>query len=88
MHSDITLDIMDDVTASLWSAFCHFSHEVCPAFNTKELCREANAHYHRQTQNPNQRKKAKPFDGELLKKTLICLQCLYGHKPTQTPQTM
>ena len=69
MHSDITLDIMDDVTASLGSAFRHFSHEVCPAFNTKELHREANARRRRQTQNPNQTKKAKPFNGELLKKT-------------------
>jgi hypothetical protein len=69
MHSDVTLDIMDDVTASLGSAFRHFSHEVSPAFNTKELRREANARRRRQTQNTNQRKKAKPSDGELLKKT-------------------
>jgi hypothetical protein len=68
MHSDLTLDIMDEVTASLGDTFRHFSDEICPAYNTKELPREANARRRRQSKKPNQTEKAKPSDGTLLKK--------------------
>jgi hypothetical protein len=69
MHSDTTLDIMDEVTASLGDTFRHFSDEVCPAYNTKELPKEANARRRRRQSNkPNPSKKAKPSDDAPLKK--------------------
>jgi len=43
MHSDLTLGVMDEVTSSLGKAFRHFQGKVCPAYNPKELPREANA---------------------------------------------
>jgi hypothetical protein len=45
-------------------------YDICTTFgnNTKEPCREANAHHHCQKQNANQTKKVKPFNGKLLKK--------------------
>lgn len=65
MHSDVTLDIMDEVTASLGEAFRHFRDEVCPGYNTKELPREADARRRRSEKT----KKAKSPDGGPLKKT-------------------
>jgi hypothetical protein len=59
---------MDEVTASLGDAFRHFSDEVCPAYNTKELRKETNARHRRQSNKPNPTKKAKPVDGTPLKK--------------------
>lgn len=43
MHSDLTLEIMDEVTTSLGKAFRQFQNNVCPTYNSKELPREANA---------------------------------------------
>jgi hypothetical protein len=68
MHSDTTLDIMDEVTASLGDAFRHFSHEICPVYNTKELPREAGARRRRQSRKSTSTKKAKPFDGTPFRK--------------------
>jgi hypothetical protein len=64
MHSDLTSDIMDDVTASLGEAFRHFSDNICPKHNTKELAREANARRRRQSKKPNPTKKGRPSDGK------------------------
>jgi hypothetical protein len=69
MHSDLTLDIMDQVTASLGDAFRHFSDKVCPAYNTKELPREANARHRRQSKKPNATKNTQPANGTPRKKT-------------------
>jgi len=69
MHSDLTLDIMDQVTASLGDAFRHFSNEICPAYNTKELTREANARRRRKSKKPNATKNTQPANGTPLKKT-------------------
>jgi len=60
MHSDTMLDIMDEVTASLGDAFRHFSEEICPAYNTKELPKEANARRRRRSKKPNPTEKAEP----------------------------
>jgi hypothetical protein len=49
MHTDITLDIMDEVTTSLGNAFREFKTKVCPAYETYELPREQAARYHRQS---------------------------------------
>jgi hypothetical protein len=61
MHSDTTLDIMDQVTALLGNAFRHFSADVCPTYNTKELPREAEAR-RRRRQHADSTKKAEPSD--------------------------
>ena len=69
MHSDLTLDIMDQVTASLGDAFRHFSKKICPEYNTKELTREAHAHRRHQSKKPNATKDIQPANGTPLKKT-------------------
>ena len=43
LHSDDTLDIMDDVTVGLGVQFCEFHDKICPKFQTQELPREAAA---------------------------------------------
>src|ERR1700723_3228028 len=50
-HSDLTLDIMDDVTSSLGETFRQFNADVCSAYSTKELAREATAR--RRRKNPD-----------------------------------
>jgi len=44
MHHDLTLDIMESVTACLGKLLRSFANVTCPAFKTKELRREADAH--------------------------------------------
>jgi hypothetical protein len=58
---------MDEATASLGEAFRDFSHNICPAYNTKELHRETDARCRRQSKRVNP-SKTKPSDGEPLKK--------------------
>ena len=48
MHIDPTLDILDDVTVDIGNAFRTFNNETFPAFDTRELPREANARKRRQ----------------------------------------
>jgi hypothetical protein len=43
MHTDQTLDIMDDVTTEMGTEFRAFSGNTCSAFNTRELPRETAA---------------------------------------------
>lgn len=43
LHSDLTLDILDEVTITLGQEFRTFKNKVCPTFHTKELPREASA---------------------------------------------
>lgn len=45
LHSDLTLDIMDEVTTTLGQEFRNFQQKVCPSFHTKELPREAEVRY-------------------------------------------
>ena len=47
MHSDLTLDVMDEVTTCLGKAFRHFEDKVCSAYNANELPCEANARHRR-----------------------------------------
>jgi hypothetical protein len=42
LHSDLTLDILDDVTTTLGEAFRHFQQAISPAYSARELPREAN----------------------------------------------
>lgn len=48
-HSDLTLDVLDDVTTALGKAFRHFQQEICPVYNTRELKREVDARRRRQS---------------------------------------
>jgi hypothetical protein len=48
LHTDPTLDIMDSVTVSLGTKLRHFAKVICPAYNTRELQREADARNRRQ----------------------------------------
>ena len=59
MHSDLTLDVMDEVTTDLGKAFRHFEGEICPAYNATELPREADARRRRHRQNTGTTGKAK-----------------------------
>jgi len=43
MHTDLTLDIMDDVTTEMGAEFRMFSATTCSAFSTQELPRETAA---------------------------------------------
>lgn len=43
MHTDQTLEILDDVTVQIGADFRAFKNKICPAFNTRELRRETNA---------------------------------------------
>lgn len=47
LHSDPTLDIMDEVTTTLGQDFREFKKTVCPAFATRELPKEASARQRR-----------------------------------------
>lgn len=48
MHSDLTLDILDQQTTELGEHLRHFKAKVCTAYATHELDREANARSRRQ----------------------------------------
>jgi hypothetical protein len=48
MHHDLTLDIMESVTACLGKLLRLFADVTCPAFKTRELRREADARARRQ----------------------------------------
>jgi hypothetical protein len=53
LHSDLTLDILDDVTTILGERFRHFQRDICPSYATRELPREANAR-RRRRKNANE----------------------------------
>jgi hypothetical protein len=48
LHTDATLEILDDVTTKLGAAFRNFTDNLCPLFSTQELRREAEARQRRQ----------------------------------------
>lgn len=41
MHSDLTLDILDEVTTTLGGKFRQFQQDICPSYHTRDLPREA-----------------------------------------------
>lgn len=49
MHNDLTLNVMEAITASLGEKLREFSQTTCSAFDTKELRREYDARIRRQT---------------------------------------
>jgi hypothetical protein len=50
MHTDDTLNILDQTTISIGTEFRAFVNKTCPCFNTQELKREAAARRRRQVQ--------------------------------------
>jgi hypothetical protein len=49
MHTEDTLQLLDDGTAALGHELREFSQKTCSAFDTRELEREAQAHIHRES---------------------------------------
>jgi hypothetical protein len=43
MHTNLTLDILDEATISLGKQSRFFADKICPKFDTRELAREADA---------------------------------------------
>jgi hypothetical protein len=48
MHTDLTLDILDNITVQLGAEFQAFVRTTCPAFDTRELRHEAASRKRRQ----------------------------------------
>lgn len=67
MHSDTTLDIMDEVTTNLGKAMRHFTTKICPKYSTKELPHEAGARQRRQQKTGTA--KGKTAAGQPVRKT-------------------
>lgn len=55
MHSDLTLDILDQQTTDLGERFRQFKANVCTAYHTQELDREVDARYRRQAREAAKR---------------------------------
>jgi hypothetical protein len=55
MHTDETLEIMDNVTKSLGDAIRAFEAETCPAFHSRELKREMEGRQRRTARTHSQR---------------------------------
>lgn len=55
MHSDLTLDILDQMTTDLGVQFRLFKNEVCPSYKTQELDREVGARSRRQAKEAGKR---------------------------------
>jgi hypothetical protein len=51
MHTDHTLNILDETTTVLGQQFRAFANETCPAFDTRELQREVRVRQRRQSKN-------------------------------------
>jgi len=51
LHTDLTLDIMDNITTRLGDELRKFSSKTCTAYETRELQREADARVRRQTKS-------------------------------------
>jgi hypothetical protein len=63
MHTDHTLDILDDATRDIGVEFRAFTTKTCPAFNTKELRRQTEARQRRQLKNGNKNESAPASSG-------------------------
>ena len=86
IHSDLTLDVLDEVTTSLGTGFRHFQDRICPAYNSKELPRETDARHRRRQKeasrqrrpNAHVKKKAK-LDRDAPRKKKFNLQTYKHH---------
>ena len=57
VHTDTTLDILDSLTQLLGRHLRDFKKYTCSAYETRELLREANARYRRQSKKATMRSK-------------------------------
>ncbi|KAG2126386.1 hypothetical protein BD769DRAFT_1668376 [Suillus cothurnatus] len=80
MHSDLTLNIMDQVTSTIGQQFCNFKATVCSAYDTQELRQEVEARTQRNVkrtaklvlgQEDQQRQPAQPTS---LPKNIQCIK--------------
>jgi hypothetical protein len=55
MHSDLTLDILDQQTTELGEKFRQFKAKVCTAYHTQELDREVDSRYRREAKEAAKR---------------------------------
>lgn len=55
MHSDLTLEILDQQTTNLGDQFHCFKAKVCSAYHTQELDREVESRTHRQAKEAAKR---------------------------------
>jgi hypothetical protein len=53
MHTDHTLEILDETTLALGRQFRLFTDVICPQFNTRELSREFDQRKRRKQKEPN-----------------------------------
>jgi hypothetical protein len=60
LHTDITLNIMDEVTTLLGESLRTFQEKTCSAYDTRELSREAGARYKRQAKAAAAQSRATP----------------------------
>jgi hypothetical protein len=58
IHSDLTLDILDQQTTELGAQFRLFKEKVCPSYETQELNHEVGARSHRQLKDAAKRASA------------------------------
>jgi hypothetical protein len=56
MHSDFTLEILDQEMTHLGQQFRHFKEKACTSYQTQELNREVSARSRRQTKDAAKRK--------------------------------
>lgn len=57
IHTDLTLDILDQTTTSLGKTLRDFQRNTCSAYNTRELVRESNARQRKKARVTKQTKK-------------------------------
>lgn len=79
LHTDTTLQILDDVTTELGDAFRKFESKICPIFSTQELPREAEARQRRQLKENGTNGKKKLNVVSLRKKKEFNLQTYKWH---------
>jgi hypothetical protein len=82
MHTDLTLDIMDDATTSLGTQCRNFQTNICAAYATRELQREVRARERRQSgkvKAGTRSKQSKPCQNNGSKKKSFNLQTYKYH---------
>lgn len=68
LHSESTVDILDELTTSLGEAFRHFTRVVCPSYHTKELPRETKARNRKKAATDASNSKSKSSLADALRK--------------------
>jgi len=69
MHTDSSLEELEDVTKALGNCFCHFAEVICPRYDTFETDKEAEARQRCQAAAGNKSTKAAATSGGRKAKT-------------------